>query len=518
MPTPLDDFFTELVLDSKWSYLERASGPDLGYSLSLNPGNFTGHVKPESKNDVVANITRLIQDTVHENYVVETKLTASGVNQVGHESGLLIVEDNTTFIYFVKSWQSSGSKLRVYKSIGGPITLVDEIDFSDDTNIDLRIEKFAGDFKLFYKQAEDDEYTQTPTVIDASAFGFGAGTSRYVGLGATAGDGGATTFDFLSDFFFFRRLQSIIVNGDSLLRIVNTKITNGDVLLVVKNYNPVSDFEVKQHFEIPTNTLVWANPSDPGYIKTLIRRKTNGYPKTETDGTLVLDTAALETFDDGPIQGRARQFYSAFAVYADKTTFAAESATMPVFTNLYQNIGRRFSRGYKSVVWSVLYSFSKVIQFLVDTDIKEAWAQFNINTATGFFLELWGKIFGTRRYPGETDHTYSDRVIATVILPKTVTDTIIAEVLKITGVVFCEIIDSTRGGMYIGHSYIGFDAPNEIESKGDLIMALAYDNPFFFTVRVRIKQGTNLDQIIKTVQDTRAGGTRFVVEVLEVLP
>lgn len=519
MPTPQDDLFSELVLDSKWTYLESAAGANLGFSLAANPGNFTAFVKPESKSDVVANVTRLIQDTIHEEYVLEANITATGINQDGHESGLLIVEDNTTFILFVKSWQGTTSKLRVYKAIAGPLALVEEVDFGDDTNINLKIERFNNEFKFFYRKEEDAEFTQTPIAVDASDFGFGIGTSRFVGLGAVAGDAGATTFDFLTDFFLFRRLQDVSTSGDTLLKIVNTQITNGDVLLTVKNYPPVTDFEVKQHFETPVNTLTWTNPdAEPEYVKTLIRKKFGDYPKSATDGTLVLDTTSAETFDDGPLQGRDRVYYSAFAVYVDKATFAAEASTMPVFTNLYQNVGRRFSTKYQGLTWSILYAFSRVIQDTVDIDLLEGLKQFNINTASDFFLNLWGSIFGTRRYPGETDQKYSDRVIDNVILPKTVTDTIIAEVLKIAGVVFCEIIDATRGGMYIGHSYIGFDAPNNIESKGDLIMALAHDNPFFFTVRVKIKQGTNLDQIIKTITDTKAGGTRFAVEVLEVLP
>jgi hypothetical protein len=72
--------------------------------------------------------------------------------------------------------------------------------------------------------------------------------------------------------------------------------------------------------------------------------------------------------------------------------------------------------------------------------------------------------------------------------------------------------------MFIGHSFIGFDAPTEMETQGDFITYLASDNPFFFTVRVVIRTGADLDQIVKAVSDNKAGGTTFAVEIAEILP
>ena len=518
MPTPQDDFFSAPPLDSKWTFSERTGSADLGYSLTQNPGNITVHVKPESKNNVVANITRLLQDTIHQDYVVETLLTSSGIVSIGHESGILIVEDNTNFIFFAKSWQSGGSRLRVYKASGGAPTLIDEVVFTDDTNIVLNVRKYGGNFAFYYKKAEDLTYSQTPTTVSAAGYGYGPGTGRYVGLGMVAGDAGAITFDTLADQFLFHRLMDVAVKGDIYLRISNLKSVKGDMLLAIKNYPPVSGLDVKQHFETPLNTLVWVNPSaEPGYVNTVILRREGRYPKDTTDGTVVLTTSVLTTFDDGPLTGRARQFYSAFAVYSDKTTFPAQSAMMTVFVNLYQNVGKRFSRLFKKTWWALLYSWAKVIQVLVDVDIPEALAQFNIKTAAGSFLDLWGRLFGARRFPDETDKTYSDRILGRVVTPRTVTQSIIDAVLAIPGVVFCEILDSNYGTLFIGKSFIGHQGSGNLDADSDYIQSAFGDNAFFFTVHVRIKQGTNLNQILKAIEDTKAAGTRYVVEVLEVL-
>jgi hypothetical protein len=519
MPTPQDDVFSGPSLDSKWVFSERTGSPDLGYSFTQNPGNLTIHVKAASKNDVVANITRLLQDTIHQDYIVEGLFTTSGIASVGHESGILIAEDNTNFIWFVKSWQSGGSRLRVYKASGAAPVLIDEVVFTDDTNIVLRVQKYASDFTFYYKKYEDLVYTQTPTTVSAAGYGYGAGTSRYVGIGMVAGDAGALTFDSLADQFLFRRLMDVAVKGDIYLRVSNLKSVKGDILLAIKNYPPVSDFDVKQHFENPLNTLVWTNPSaEPGYVSTVITRREGRHPKNTSDGTVVLTTSVLTTFDDGPMVSRARQFYSAFAVYSDKTTFPVMSEMMPVFVNMYQNTGKRFSRIFKQTWWTLLYAWSRVVQTLVDVDIVEALAQFNIRTASGSFLDLWGRLFGARRFPEESDRPYSDRILSRVISPRTVPQSIIDAVLAVSGVTFCEILDSSYGTMFVGKSFIGHQGGGNTDADSDYIQASFGDNAFFFIVRVNIKQGTNLNQILKAVDDTKAAGTRYVVEILEVLP
>ena len=519
MATPQDDLFTGPPLDSKWTYSERTGSPDLGYSLTDNPGNFTAKVKVESESDEVSHITRLLQDTIHNNYLVEVGITQSNIAEIGHETGILIVENNTTFIYFVKSYRAVGSRLRVYKAVGGAPTLVEEIVFTDDTNIVLQVRKYNDEFTFYYKKSEDQFFTQTPTPVDATGFGYGAGTNRYIGLGSSAGNAGAATFNCLFDYLYFRRLADIALHGGIYLRVTNDQTVDGDMIVQVVNYPPVTGLEVKQHFEAPINTIEWVNPSsEPGYVSTTIVRKDGSYPKDINDGTQILTTAVLETFDDGPHYDRARKCYAAFATYAAKVTFPDRDATLPVFILLYKNVGRRFSRLFKKTMWTTLYSWSRVIQELVDVDIPEALAQFNINTATSSFLDLWGKLFGARRFANETDPSYSGRILSRVISPRTIPATIIAETLKVPGVVFCEIADASFGQMFVGHSFIGFSGALGYETLADNINATFSDNPFFFTVRVKIKQGTDLDQILKTINDNKAAGTRYVVEILEILP
>jgi len=626
MAQPQDDQFNLPTLDVKWTYSEPVAGPAMGYSLTLNPGNFTAHVTTSGINDVVADFTRLLQDRVFDQWVTEIGITQSNTFAVGQEAGLLVVENNTTYIFFAKSRQAGGSRLRVYSAAGGPPTLIDDIAFTDETNIILRIKKHGGQFLFFYKSVEDTVFQQTPTPVSAAAYGYGIGTGKGIGIGAVTG--GASTFDYIVNYFTFHVLYDIATNGDIYLRVVNTKITNGDIYLVIENYDGVRYLRVLQHFEQSGNTLEWepgtitggvlqaingalymitmenvggigvfgTEPStsspipdilmqasdstlwylgvDPDgalkisaapagtdpwpaldvimmttpsgeyfelYIDSLqapnytlatkpttptgitplgvtIVRKEGSYPKSITDGTVILNTSSLYDYFDGPIESKARMYYAAFQIYVARTSPAALDATMPVFVNLYKNVGHRFSRKFRGIAWSILYAWSRVIQYLVDSDITEALAQFNINKASDFFLDLWGKIFSTRRYPGEADRTYSDRVISRVLSARTTPPTIISEVLKVPGVTFCEIRDSKDQTMFVGHSFIGFSGTATTETKSDFITENFSDNPFFFTVRIKMKASTNLSQILKTIDDNKAAGTRYLVEVIAIVP
>jgi hypothetical protein len=517
MPTPQDDLFSLTTLDPKWTYLERCGSPDLGYSLTANPGNFTSHVKAQSRNDALASLTRLVQDTIHPEFAIEIGITTAGVYQVGHESGLLIAENANNYIFFCKSYQSGGSRVRAYEMAGGLFSMAYDVAFTDDTNIVLRIVKFNNLFTLYYRRGEDSSFTAMPGTLNASAYGSGIGTGRVLGLGAVAGDAGAPTFDYLVNYFFFRRMQTVNVEGDSLLRVTTRRTVQGDMLLAVKNYPPVSGFDVKQYHDEPYNSIVWANPTGPGYLKTTVVRKEGSYPKSVSDGTVVLDASSPTTLKDGPFQTRARQFYSAFAVYSDKTTYAATAATMPVFVNLYRNVGKRFSRLFQKTVWATLYSFAKALQTFADVDLPSAMAQFNIHTATAEFLDLWGRLFGTRRATGEADSAFAERTVGHVIDPKTTVAGIVSAVRAIPGVTYCDLLDAASPSMFVGHSFIGFTGYPGMETKSCLVEVSFDDAPFYFVVRVKMHQGTDLKAILSAIESTRAGGTRFSVEILEVV-
>lgn len=248
-----------------------------------------------------------------------------------------------------------------------------------------------------------------------------------------------------------------------------------------------------------------------------IVRKEGSYPTSITDGTVVVSLAPLttKTYQDGPIPSRARQYYAAFAVYSAKTQVPAVDATMPIFVNLYKNVGSRFSRVFLSIFWSLLYSLSRLLQNFVDVDMPQAMAQFNINTASGTFLALWGKILGASRYATDTDQVYANRAVSRVMTPRLITTTIINALLQLPGVVACSIHDGSVPSLVIGYSFLGYAGTSTTDVYSDYVKISVVDSPFFFLVLLTLKQNANLAQIIKTIDENKAAGVQYAVQVLE---
>ena len=169
MPTPQDDFFNDpgLVLDAKWSFAERTGSPDLGFSLSDVSNNISITVKPEAKlPENLTQLTRLLQDSIHNEYLIEANITQSNVAEPGHEFGLIVTEDDETYVLFVKSFQGGEARLRIYSKLtAADAVLVEEIAFTDDTNIQLRIENLNGVFKFFYKSEEDTTFIEAASTV-----------------------------------------------------------------------------------------------------------------------------------------------------------------------------------------------------------------------------------------------------------------------------------------------------------------------------------------------------------------
>lgn len=254
------------------------------------------------------------------------------------------------------------------------------------------------------------------------------------------------------------------------------------------------------------------------YLGTTIVRNMNRTPMSITDGTVLLSSSFLLELLDGPLPGLSRYYYAAFAIYTAKATVASADATMPIFDNLYKNTGRkRFSRVFLSGPWSQIYALARLITTLVDVDIPAAMAQFNLQTATGYFANLWGQMFGSRRYPGEADQPYTARILSRVLLPRTVASTIIKQVLAVPGVYYCDIVDANNASMFIGHSYVGFSGVAGYETQGDSIVFDPVDNPFYFTVQIKILQSANLALILQAINDNKGSGTRFSVWILETI-
>lgn len=614
MPTPQDDQFSSSTLDPKWTYSESASGANAGYSLTDFPGNFEAKIKPQSQADLPANVSRLLQDTIWPSYKVTIGVTEGNLTQIGDEAGILIVENSNTFIWFALSYQADGIHVRVYKCLSGTKTLVDDVLWNHQNEIVLMVQKYDGNFTFYYKLSNDAAFQQTPSTVDGSAFGSGAGTGRQIGFGGIGGNVGNAQFSFVVDYFLFHMLLDIITNGNTYLAVTNNKFANGALVLGVKSFWAPTKITAKQYIDQPFVELTWDqtwikdpilqspdgslfqivvandgsfgtspvasgaptatpiiiqsgtghkyvvevddsgtliqddaaandNPihvlltapnastfefiididgafmTDPtAFLGITVVRNPNRYPLNPTDGTVLISGTLTTTLTDGPIYGRSRQYYAAFAQYIQQYSGATTDATMPIFANLYKNVGKRFSRVFKSNMWATLYAYARVLTTLVDVDIQAAWAQFNINTATGSFLDYWGKLFGARRYPSEADRPYANRILGRVTIPRTVTETIKSELLKVPGVTFVNIRDAASGSMFIGHSFIGYDGTGGATDQSDFVGMSFSDTPFYFLVEVKIKQGTNLDQILKTVEDNKAGGVGFNVVILETQP
>lgn len=615
---PQDDDFKESTLESFWTYEESSSGANLGYSLTDNPGNFTAFVKTQSQKDQVSDITRLVQDTIWNEYLIEVGITEDNLVAVGQEAGLLIVQDDTHFVMLVKSYQVGGTRVRSYVANGGAPTLVDDVAWNDDTDITLQIQNFGGVFKCFYGQQSAKTLTQLPSSISSSGYDSGIGMGYQVGIGAVAGNGAAPSFALLCDYFYFHQMAAVETNGDILIQVTNEIETNGDVDIEVVNYPAPIDFVALQHVDEPYVTLEWQspfniapifvspggifwtititadgvistsqaeetqtpipfqvvqapngalfmievdddgtptttpstmetgagfliakNPSDALYyvnvdndgafdiqeaslsgIGVTLVRKQGSYPVSPTDGTVLLSGSGATSFLDGPIPNfQARQYYAIFYQYTEKFSPPALDATMPIMNSLFKNIGRsRFAKTFQGVIWSLLYSISRVLTHLLEVDMPLALAQFNIATASGEFLAEWGQIFGVQRYPGETDAHYQVRIPNQVILPRTVEETIVSQVSAIPGVLYCDLIDASSGAFFIDYSFIDYAGTgDELQEQSDFIVPSFDSSPFFFRVRVRIKQNVNLSQIIQTINQNKAGGVKYVVQVLEVV-
>lgn len=611
MPTPQDDLFLGPALASQWSFTETTpSGTPPGYSFVSNPGNITIDV---------TDLAELLQDVIWADYFIELGITQDNVISADRFVGLKIQSGVVgTYLEFTKYFDTGTSlpRLRARKYIGGVPTVLNDIAFADGSDIVLRIKKYGGLFRFYYKLATDAEFTEAPvTLAVTGSYSTAAGNK----VGAVAVGDNTPNYPVLFSHFYFRELSDIVVNGDVVLRVTERIVVNGDVLLNVAVFPPTRHFVARQYADQRLVQLDWENPTTQGatkitlespagnvfdvsveedgafstipsvdapmvnpivqasngafytisvdddgvlianpapsatfedsilllitpvatqfklyvivsaygsfiatilspftYLGTTVVRNANRVPRNVSDGTAILTQTQLLTHLDGPLVGLSRYHYAAFAVYSLKTTISSNDATMPVFDNLYKNTTRRrFSKVFLSGPWAAIYAFARAIQTLVDVDIPRGLAQFNLQTATGVFANLWGQMFGSRRYPNETDPKYTARILDRVLLPRTISSTIISQVKKVPGVYFCDILDASDASMFVGHSYIGFSGSVGFETEGDSITFAPGENPFYFTVRVKILQDTDLALIIQAINDNKEAGTRFSVQILE---
>jgi hypothetical protein len=196
-------------------------------------------------------------------------------------------------------------------------------------------------------------------------------------------------------------------------------------------------------------------------------------------------------------------------------TYPAYDATMPILLSMYRNVTARFTTLYNSIAYGLFYSLARAITQLAEIDWVTAMKQMNIKTATNNFLALWGSYFGAKRYSGESDFAYSSRIIKRVTAPRNIESAILDAVLSVGGVFFAEIKEQLAGSMFIGYSYIGFDGAPGYEQMSDFISGGIGETPFFFVVFVKIKKNTNFRAILDAINDNRAGGMNYVVQILE---
>ena len=76
-------------------------------------------------------------------------------------------------------------------------------------------------------------------------------------------------------------------------------------------------------------TLNWTNPSDTDFAGAMIRYKTNGYPTSITDGTLVIDShgiaGAADSFTHTDLDSTKTYYYSVL-VYDEVPNYCATVA------------------------------------------------------------------------------------------------------------------------------------------------------------------------------------------------
>lgn len=230
---------------------------------------------------------------------------------------------------------------------------------------------------------------------------------------------------------------------------------------------------------------------------------------------------ALSGIVDGDYFGNLRPLGGhwdiGFSQHSPQFSYPIYDATMPILPKLYQNAGRRFARTYARITYSLMYIFARALSMLGVNDFLIAMNQLNVNTATGNFLELWGSYFGTRRYPNETDAAFSQRIIANVLTPRTIKQTILDALYTVEGVVTVEIFEGNYAAFFVGYSYIGYAGSTGFELLSDLIVDTVNYSTFYFTVILTVKGNVDYQQILNAINDNKAGGVKYTVIITQVI-
>jgi len=508
MPTPRDDEFTSSILDTKWIW-HNDTIADCSYSLIDAPGNFKLNVGATSSIGAnLNNVPYIIQSNESQYFAVEILINTFTPTADGQLAGVFMQIGASDYIFFAKERIAGVNKISAYECVSGTLSQLFAGLFPDDNNIVLRIKWLNGKVLFLYKSAEDEVYQQLGTDY-TPATPYDQADVGILGSAETT-----IAFTTLFNYFHLRNLQDVSIQADIEIICTNIKIVNGDILITVIQYPAITNFEVRQHVNEGKVTILWTNPIDPDFIETRIIKKLGSYPLDENDGTIIADTVD-EIVEDTYI-GKGVIYYAGYAKYPDKYTIAGQDATMPILFSLFNNITRRFSRAYPTISYALYYSLARALTALGLIDYASAIKQFNINTAEAEFLDAWGSWFGTKRYENETDAQMSKRLLNTVIQPKTIKSSIEQAIQLVDGVIYVQLREgSGLSSMFVGHSYIGFIGAIGWETKADIIVSSAGEQPFFFNVLVKIRQGTQLQRILDAINDMKCAGVRYSVQIIE---
>ena len=135
-------------------------------------------------------------------------------------------------------------------------------------------------------------------------------------------------------FTVYNPMTGAVVLGPlSKLADESVTLTAGPGAYIIKGsfvVGAVTNFVVTH--EQTTNSLSWTNPADAGFAGTVVRFRTNDYPSSPTDGTLLCDRTALpgsgDSFAHTPVNPTLTYYYAAWGydgvpLYSSSAAFAS---------------------------------------------------------------------------------------------------------------------------------------------------------------------------------------------------
>ena len=271
-----------------------------GQRINATNGAFVGGRIPVSR--LISDRSTIAYDSVNSRWLVQFNYNQAGFSY--DQYGQLVNTDGTLY--------------------GGPLPLAHSTAFEGDTLLHCALSFAPGYGGRFFSSFIYGDYGMGGQELYATGAAIGPELILSYGVGGACNSAADTV---LNRFLTVWNWQAGGCPIQGQLYEVTASAPPG----------PVTNFVATPG--IAQNVLSWHNPSEPTFTGTMIRFKTNGFPTSPTDGTLVIDKANSPNTNDSHthtgLTNDITYFYTAFAhsssAYAGGANASATPSAVPGF-------------------------------------------------------------------------------------------------------------------------------------------------------------------------------------------